>query len=332
MASHSTIIKNFADRKVNKRAKGIEWRGHNVFCHDRMLFSYGRHFPLARYLGQDGDQHLFLRNGDTYSPTTSCHQGMTRSSCKGPSVSVEALASAGLEFDDLELSNIPFWRDNTDKFIYQDTETGLFYEECNYTGDYQVGWLDVTYTNDWTPPKIGHYVSYGNRGERFTYGRWEVLGGVVLVHNDQYFLCSTDEGNNFVSRLSQRPRSLDHAFKLLKPPQVRKAERLGNKNVQRQGEWFFVSTAFGDRALAALLGTNKTSLKKRSKPSPLPFVDEKSNHHVCRHFEAEGNTYAKGRVYHRWPFGKVTKKHKTLNLGDHWHLVYRNAELESWSN
>jgi hypothetical protein len=331
MASHSTIINNFAQRKINKRAKAIEWRGNNVFCDGRMLFSYGRHFALARYMGQDGDQqHLFLRNSDTYSPTTSCHQGMTASSCKGPSLSVSALSSAGLKFDDLELSNIPFWRNNTDKFIYRDSETGLFYEECNYTGDYQVGWLDVTYTNDWTPPKIGRYIGYSGRNERFTYGRWEVLGGVVVFHDNQYFLCSTDERKNFISRLPKKPRSLDHAFEMLKPPQVRKAERQG-VSVQRQGEWFFVSTEFGDRALSALLRTNKTSLKKRSAPSPLPFVDEKSNRHDCRHFDAEGNTYAKGRVYHRWPFGKVTGQHKTLNLGDCWHLVYR-AELESWSN
>lgn len=44
--NHEEITKRFAARKKNRFGK-IEWTGHNVFCKDRILYSYGYHFPLA---------------------------------------------------------------------------------------------------------------------------------------------------------------------------------------------------------------------------------------------------------------------------------------------
>lgn len=331
--SHATIVENFAARKVNKRTHSVEWNGNNVFCRDRMLYSYGEHFPMARYLGELGrpKRHLFLKNGDTYSNSTSNHQGLTQRACPGPTVSRQSLYSAGVEFDRLEMSDIPFWREDFHKFIYRDNDTGKFYEDCNYTGDARDSTLEITYVDEWTPPKQGMFIPYRSGESRFSHGSWHILGSVVIQQKDKFFLCSLDEGSYFVSHLPSKPRSVNHAFELLKPREVRKAEKEGI-DVKRQGEWFFVSTGFGDEAIAALLGKTKTSLRN-VKASALPTQSPESNLHVCRNFEAEGKRYARGKVYHRWPWGKqqVTGQHKTVNLGDEWHLVFHNTELASWS-
>jgi hypothetical protein len=45
----------------------------------RELYSYGSHFTLVRaLLSEDGSVRLWLLNGDTYSPTTTRHQGTVR--------------------------------------------------------------------------------------------------------------------------------------------------------------------------------------------------------------------------------------------------------------
>jgi hypothetical protein len=327
--SHSDIVSNYAQRKLNKRTNAVEWCGNNVFCRDRMLYSYGTHFPLARYMGEHNKEPLFLKNGDTYSNSTSNHQSITQRFCPGPTVSVSALYAAGVDFSSLEMDSIPFWRADFHKFVYRDNETGKFYDNCNYTGDARESTLDVTYTGEWQPPKQGMYVAYRDGEQRFSSGSWHILGTVVVENEGKYFLCSLDEGRYFVSQLSRKPKNINHAFELLKPLQVRRAEKQGI-SVQRQGEWFFVSTGFGDEAIAALLGRTRTSL--RVSPSPLPKQEAQSNLHVCRHFDAEGNTYARGKVYHKSPINnRVTGEHKTLDLGEHWHLVFRNSELASWS-
>ncbi len=323
--SHENIIANFAARRINKRTNSVKWSGNNVFCEGRMLWSYGTHFPLARFMGDD----FFIKNGDGYSTSTARHQSMTQSRCPGPTVSASALRFAGMEFSELERDQILFWRADFNKFIFRDEDTGLFYEHSNYTGDARDSTLEITYTDEWTPPKQGMYISRGDRNQRFSYGSWHILGTVVLEHEGKYLLCSLDEGRYFVSQLPRKPKSINDAFEALKPNKVRRAERQGF-SVKRQGEWFFVSTDFRDEALAALLGRTRTSINVS--PSPLPVENERSNLHVCRHFEAEGNRYAKGKVYHRSRINnRVSGEHQTLNLGDVWHLVFHNTEEASWS-
>jgi len=51
----------------------------NVFFEDGVLYSYGRHFALARYVQTKKHGLVVLLNTDSYSVTTSKHQSQTRS-------------------------------------------------------------------------------------------------------------------------------------------------------------------------------------------------------------------------------------------------------------
>lgn len=332
--SHPQIIKNFADRRINRRTKSVEWGGtSNVFCRDRTLYSYGTHFPLARYMGEVDGQHVFILNDDYYSSSTARHQSFTRSICPGPLVSATALAKVGIEFNHLELKDIPFWRSNYRQFVYFDSETGRYYKDCDYVGSLEDSSLEKVYSNELTMPNNAVYVASGDRNARYSYGSFFILGATVIKKEHNYFLCSLDEGQCFVSQLPRKPKDIEDSFDSLKPKKVLKAERKGF-SVKRSGKWFFVSTGFGDQALASLLGRTKTSLRK-TPIKPLekakrikewrPAAHDSTTNYVCRNFKAEGNLYARGKVYHRYAYGDLTGRHKSLSLGNEWHLVFPNT-------
>lgn len=325
--SHAKVIQKYAERKINSRTGTVCWNGSRVYCDGNVLYSYGRHFPLAVYLGEVGKgkrkHHLFIKNGDRYSSSTSTHQGITQRCCKGPTVSATALLSAGIDITSLKLENVLHYWEDMRQYCYRDSETGAYYLDYDYTGEQEDSSLGKLYTNPWKPPKQGMFVAYSYQDDlRFQSGAWHVLGSVVLYKNDRYYLASLDESRYFVSELSRKPRSVKDAFESLKPSVVRKAERKGVA-VKRQGEWFFLPTSFDDRAMADYDDLTLTQLKSVSKPSPLPVRNPQSNQHVCRNFVARGSLFARGKVRH--------PEHRTLDLGDEWHEVHRNTELASWS-
>lgn len=232
MSSHEEVIKKFAERKVNSRINKVEWSGSNVFCNENTLFSYGSHFPLARYLGLLGTDHFFLKNGDKYSNSTSHHQSMTDQHCKGPVVSRNLLLSAGLKFDNIELKNILFFQQHSRQWIYKDTQTGRYYEEAHTRRD--PGWGDVRpdptsewftgafeeklVEREWTPPDVGYFVpTYKRKGRenRIISGTWYIPGGVVISQTRKRVLCckSPDDGL-FLKTLRKTPKSIREAFEL----------------------------------------------------------------------------------------------------------------------
>src|SRR5205823_3668096 len=84
-------------------------------------------------------------------------------------------------------------------------------------------------------------------------GVWHVVASCLIYFGGRYLLSAIDEGSYFVSELSAPATSIQEAFALLKPREVRKAEAKG-ATVHRQGEWFFVAIGVdSDRKLAALL-------------------------------------------------------------------------------
>lgn len=63
--------------KTNKEvAKAFALRlkasGNNVYCDGKTIYSYGEHFPMARWI----DLNTIVFNKDTYSNSTSKHQGV----------------------------------------------------------------------------------------------------------------------------------------------------------------------------------------------------------------------------------------------------------------
>jgi hypothetical protein len=365
--SHDTIIKNFAEQKVNSRRKEVAWGSGNVFCEDGLIYSYGTHFPMAKFLGQQKGENFFIKNGDKYSCSTASHQSSVQHACKGPTVSRTAIAAAGFSFFDLTLDDIVCYRPDYTHHCYYDRDTKRYFEERHYRrgegwssddaprtdseDEFYVGALEGELVDDpWTPPKQGMFISHyrreGDAKERIVSGYWHILGAVVLRKRlypngkppevEQHYLCSLDEGSYFVSQLPIQVKTVEQAFRCLKPKAVLAAERKGIE-VKRQGEWFFVPTGLNNTAMAKLVGCTITQLKAKASESPLPRpTNQNSNLHMCRQVTVGDALYARGNVYHRWASqigGKFhsTGQHKTIHLGDEWHTVHRNTEVAAWS-
>jgi len=64
--SHEDVVKNW---KIGKDSEGS-----SMFSEGRVIYSYGRHFPIAIKL----DDGHYLFNKDKYSKTTSQHQTLVR--------------------------------------------------------------------------------------------------------------------------------------------------------------------------------------------------------------------------------------------------------------
>lgn len=220
--SHENVIAAFAARKINRRHDAVNWTTSNVFCEGDLLYSYGRHFALAKYLGES----LFLKNGDKYSSSTSHHQGITDHHCPGPVVSAVSLRKNGMEFHDMKFDNVVFWQKACRKFVYRDDKTGLYYEKSyadnadnDRTNEWFVGGLEGQLTDrPWTPPDSGEFVPTYKRKERdhrIIPGTWYIAGAVVIRNAKRHYLSFVDaEGKIFMTRLSRKPKSVEQAFSL----------------------------------------------------------------------------------------------------------------------
>lgn len=132
MANHSEIVIRFATRQPNKRHKGqVVWNGSRIFCINDIIYSYGTHFPMAKYLGEQNDLRFFIKNSDKYSSSTSAHQSYVKQCCHGPTVSRQVL-SKHIRFEDLTIDNIYLWRHGLVKRVWKDVKTGVFYEDIDY--------------------------------------------------------------------------------------------------------------------------------------------------------------------------------------------------------
>lgn len=339
MTAHADVVKKFADRKVNRRTGTVSWEGCRVYCQGDTLYSYGSHFPLARYLGEKDGSPLFLKNGDKYSSSTSGHQSITQQYCKGPTVSRTALQAAGIDFYSVGLPGagvqnpririaIVDFRQDSSEHLYQDPKNGKLYREH----DYESGQFSKLFQK----PKQGMFVRVGNSGdEGYNWGYWHILGAVVLTDAQQRsYLCSLDEGRYFVSLLPKYAETVEEAFQILKPEAVVKAEK-AKLNVKRQGEWFFIPTKIkGFAGLKEFFDLSSvTAAQRLATIQVLPRQTPESNRHICRQFKHEGTpTLACGKVRHWWSnLDQATGEHKTVDLGDEWHEVHRNTEVNSWS-
>lgn len=76
-SSHSNAINAWYERVLKSDTPSYELnvRSGNIYARGQVLYSYGDHFPLVRYIPEHG---VFLENCDRYSTSTSKHQSYTR--------------------------------------------------------------------------------------------------------------------------------------------------------------------------------------------------------------------------------------------------------------
>lgn len=83
MTSIANIADRFAERIVNPDLRERNARGKNVFAEGDRIYSYGRHFVIARVLRDgNGKPRCILFNGDRYSVSTSRHQADVRAAIR----------------------------------------------------------------------------------------------------------------------------------------------------------------------------------------------------------------------------------------------------------
>ncbi len=297
MSSKRDIAQCFGTRQINTRTNDTSWKGSRIFSSGDTIYSYGYHFPLAIFLGTENlgkpnQRHVFVKNGDKYSSSTSGHQSAVQSHCPGPTVARSALRAAGIVFDNLYIppsktftppperkynersekyGRIVFYRPDFRQAIYRERATGKLFEN-------DIEYLDkdekpVPYAR----PDQGMFIPHdGNSGRDpdspVQYGSWHILGATVIEQDDKYYLCSLDESSYFVSQLSRRPKSIEDAFVSLKPKPVLDAEKAG-RTVLRQGEWFFINTGVNDRQLSQNLGLRYGAFAEQTERRALPVRD-----------------------------------------------------------
>jgi len=278
------------------------------------------------------------------------------------------------------LTYVLFWQEDSRTDLIYDREEQAYYTEFDRRyrdttnkdhsqRDYTVVGYRIKRSSKFTPPSQGMFIkNRTEHHEQYVEGHWHILGAVILENhtirreyiNDRrvkrgyrvkthpkeisYYLCSLDEGSYFVAKLPVQPTSIQHAFECLKPQPVVLAEQEG-KDVKRQGEWFFIPYKT-DRELADELGITIKALNEQAEMGFLPLVSDNNNRHVAKLLKIGDKTYAKGRVFHRFPsfrssqqteggepapdWGRGTGQHRTVSL-DVWHEVHKNTELASWS-
>jgi len=330
--TNSDVVYNWATRKVNPYCKRIEWNSGNINGNGKAIKSYGW-FPMAYHLGKVGEDHIFLKNGDRYSSSTSQHQSAVQQYCKGPTIPFSSLESAGINPYHITFDNIISWAEDTRIPIWRYADSDTWYQ-----GYWRAGRYDIEGTVEFVRPQQGMMINvhpYGNDG-RVIEADWHILGGAVIEWDGHWYLCALDEGTYFISELQWKPLNVEHAIKLLKPVEVSEAEDAG-RDIQRQGEWFFVAyPECADRNIADVLGY-KTLKEMRANLKPHALPDDSApawnrNVHEVRHLVHETGIYAKGKVYHRDRWGNLTGEHRSLNLGNVWHMVYENTAVRSWSS
>lgn len=290
--SHYEVVKGFKN--------GKEYKGHNVYALNGVLYSYGSHFPLAVKRGEEPNT-WFLLNGDKYSSSTSGHQSLTHITFNdSPRTSFNALRAAGLNYHTVNL--IDFTRDS-----------------------YHCASSDDADFNDFKVPIGAEYHESKKDGE-VTYKSYHRIGCVLLENEGKYYLCGMDEGSYFISLLPEAVKTVDEAFNSLKPELVKEAE-WWECDIYRQGEWFFIPSAI------------KIKEKDFQKKAALPSADSSSNRHIATRLCMVSNTkllmvsnifYVKGTIRHKNSFGGRAD-HKMLRLPKGIYQAVINTAKGNWS-
>jgi hypothetical protein len=200
----------------------------NVYFSGDVLYSYGRHFPLAVRL-QDG---TYMLNGDTYSPTTSCHQADVRQCARGRrfTTSINAVGRA--------LQNEGFWQDSF-----------AVIEVVDYTQDLHRYDQDaIDYVEARTPEELaGVHFQYktDEETEEKVLDAIHRAGTTLFKIKRSYWLAGMDENQYFITKLPRKAQTVQEAFFILKPDQVKAYEEKTGLQAARQGEWFFIPVAEG---------------------------------------------------------------------------------------
>jgi len=326
MATHSEIVRAFMKGNGPKK-------GHNIFRESfhsgNIIYSYGRHFPMA--IRNDEDK-MFLINGDRYSSSTAHHQSLVRSAIQYRD-----------NYKDYEVLTVPFSIFNRAYNMeiswahFKMIDVGQDKEICKCLDcDQDFTSWEVLNSHKWsfTP---SHKTMY-----------WHQLAPSTFsvsssTHGTRYFISGFDETANltnhdgyFLSELPAKPRNMAHAYEMLKPQEVKRAEKNGLK-VLRQGDIFAIPTILDTRKLKRIGVYDKSERVDRyywgTVYTAIEFPRLLETSHVASEVvKVKDKVYARGVIRHRpTEFGRSRPEHINITMGNKWHRIVRNTALASYS-
>lgn len=153
MASNQDRTERWMERALGRSSRDLSRSSGTVFYEGDSIYSYGRHFEMARVMrDRSGEPSFVLVNGDRFSVTTSGHQsgvrGVIRSSGL-PSIIVpySAMDAAGIELDSIR--PIQVREDRTETIKHESTEppgtdhetmpdpSGATIQRCQWNGSHR---------------------------------------------------------------------------------------------------------------------------------------------------------------------------------------------------
>lgn len=361
MATNQDRAERWVDVEFGRETRNFAASG-NVWGEPGALYSYGRHFTMAetlRYAG--GGVRGFLLNGDTYSVSTTQHQGIARAACEHAGVDsvvipFSALDAAGVlrstvEIVDAMPARTEFTQHSSaDKpgreHVPMDDPTGRTFTRAYDHGrrhDHSptAPYLAGRYAPATVPDPSRVYVgrSHWKTATRGADGLWtwetsrHWLGGSVIRakvrgrRERAYFISGFDDVESralyFLAELPRgsAPATYAQAIYALRPEAVRAADGAGLE-VFRQGDVFAIPTELSTRELRKLCGN-------RGKPAPtikagrLCGTDHTATEVM---YGSRGRVYARGTMRHAAGMWRESD-HAMRRIGDGkaWHLVMRNT-------
>jgi hypothetical protein len=349
MPKNDQIPKLFAERTPNPDEGGkVVWKGSGrvnrttgpaapgslqIFCEDDVLYSYGRHWPVARYLGLNRcGGNVFVKNSDFFSATTRQHYYTASAVCPGPTVSRKAFEAAGFDFTEVTVAGknasdggLFVWREGVNDYIYRD-EAGNLYADA---------WDRTPYT----PPDHGSFVpSWRKPDDGLQAGTWYSPEISVWRQKWRFFVCSVIDGHRFLAEIDSAPADVDDALKSVVPAEVVEARKAGLE-VPQIGHWYFIPVSATDSHRSLF---SDREMEKMAKVNFLPnHLTGDRTLYVAKiaQFMA-GPIWVTGKVYHRnrsfvqsqrlprvW--GELSGKHKAINL-EGWHAAVAMDAHKVW--
>jgi hypothetical protein len=285
---------------------------------DRVLCSYGTHFTLAKImLDTDGGRSWWLLNGDTYSVSTTRHQGYIRQACQRTGlpmliVPFSVLAEAGIDHDSIMPVGIEddqfvthtHYADSFDDISEQDRYFARLLPDGRWTWHTRLHVLGASVFR----ATYRTTVEVGDERRTITRVAYFLSAFDEQETRPHYFLCELPDG--------AAPTTVAEAFHALKPAEVIRVETAG-LTCTRQGDVFAAPTTLTTRQVSRL------GSKRERGPRVLGLSHRATEVVVAD----DGTTYARGVLHHApWESWR-SPEHKRQAIGDRrtWHVLVKNT-------
>lgn len=322
--NNSTFIRQWFEEPKKRLGRYGYGRSYcNLEMDSQMLYSFGRHFPLV----VQSFEGVYILNGDRYSSTTTGHQWSVRSAVpEGCNQIIIPFSALREMFDSFREGSMNMM------------QTGLEARKIKFVDRRGDEYREIPYVDE--------------NGEEKT--RTEhLLGAVLFRYNRRYFLSGTDPSAKwgfgyFLSQLRGRPKSVDEAFDMLMPIEVRETE----SEWKRQGEWFFIcegkAYAFRSQLKERALEMSEEQLKHEmrqyrlnGKLQPITFsikpfivkgmVLPPVGMQITGHHKVTEVVQTPDDVFHcRGTVRHTRGEHTLLKLGSTWWRAVPNTQVTAW--